>query len=121
DKLADKGHALPDGSFPIANKGDLKNAIQAIGRAKDPGKAKAHIKARARALGAADMIPDTWGKRAPAALLTEDEGMALIRKHLKPDAGLTLMGKAGNALAALDRTICSIASADTIDDAALAK
>jgi hypothetical protein len=59
-KMADKGQAMPDGSFPIANKEDLKNAIQAHGRAKDPEKAKAHIKTRAKALGATDQLPDDW-------------------------------------------------------------
>jgi 8-oxo-dGTP pyrophosphatase MutT (NUDIX family) len=58
--LADEGKALPDGSFPIANEKDLRNAIQAIGRAKDPDKAKAHIKKRARALGKSDLIPEDW-------------------------------------------------------------
>lgn len=48
--LADKGEALPDGSFPIANCEDLANAVQAIGRAKNPAKAKAHIRKRADAL-----------------------------------------------------------------------
>lgn len=51
---------MPDGSFPIESKADLKNAIQAIGRAKNPAAAKAHIKRRARALGCADMIPEGW-------------------------------------------------------------
>lgn len=60
DSAADSGAALPDGSFPIHNKQDLSNAIHAIGRAKDPGKAKAHIKRRARALGATDQLPDDW-------------------------------------------------------------
>jgi len=60
---ANSGAALPDGSFPIKTKQDLHNAIQAIGRAKDPAKAKAHIKTRARALGATDMLPDSWSKR----------------------------------------------------------
>ncbi len=60
DRLGEEGKALPDGSFPIANKDDLRNAIQAIGRAKDPAAARAHIKKRARALGAEDMIPDGW-------------------------------------------------------------
>lgn len=60
ESLAKSGKALPDGSFPIENEKDLKNAIQAIGRAKDPAKAKAHIKARAKALGCTDCIPDTW-------------------------------------------------------------
>ena len=31
--LADRGQAMPDGSFPIASKEDLANAIQAHGRA----------------------------------------------------------------------------------------
>ena len=60
-KSAEKGHALPDGSFPIENEEDLRNAIQAIGRASDPAAAKAHIKKRARALGKADLIPEGWG------------------------------------------------------------
>ena len=59
-KMAEDGHALPDGSFPIADEEDLRNAIQAIGRASDPEKAKAHIKKRANALGLSDLIPDTW-------------------------------------------------------------
>ena len=58
--MARKGQALPDGSFPIADEADLKNAIQAIGRASDPDKAKAHIKKRARALGKSDLIPEDW-------------------------------------------------------------
>lgn len=58
---ASSGAALPDGSFPIQNRSDLANAIQAIGRAKDRGKAMAHIKARAKALGATSMLPDSWG------------------------------------------------------------
>lgn len=64
-KSADKGHALPDGSFPIETVEDLKNAIQAIGRAKDPAKAKAHIKKRARALGHEELIPDDWSIDTP--------------------------------------------------------
>src|SRR5947207_849495 len=35
--LAKKGHALPHGGFPMATCGDVKNAIKAIGRAKNPG------------------------------------------------------------------------------------
>jgi hypothetical protein len=68
---AQSGHALPDGSFPIDNKSDLENAVRAIGRAKNPAKAKAHIKSRARALGATDMLPDTWSKR--------DSGVAVMK------------------------------------------
>lgn len=59
-KLAKKKEAMPDGSFPIRNTSDLKNAIQDVGRAKDPDKAKAWIKKRAKALGKEDLLPDTW-------------------------------------------------------------
>lgn len=59
-QAADEGQAMPDGSFPIKTVQDLKNAIRAVGRAKDPAAAKAHIKRRARALGESDLIPDDW-------------------------------------------------------------
>lgn len=58
---ADSGAAMPDGSYPIFNCDDLKNAIQAIGRAKDPAATKAHIRKRKAALGCTDVdLPDTW-------------------------------------------------------------
>lgn len=59
-ELAGRGEAMPDGAFPIANRSDLRNAVQAIGRAKDPAKAKAHIKARAEAMNATSILPDAW-------------------------------------------------------------
>ncbi len=57
---ADAGEALPDGSFPIKTVADLKNAVHDVGRAKDSAKAKSHIIARAKALGATDQLPDDW-------------------------------------------------------------
>lgn len=60
DKMADKGTALPDGSFPIASKRDLANAISSYGRSKNPEIAKRWIKKRAKALGACDMLPTNW-------------------------------------------------------------
>jgi len=60
EKLASNKKALPDGSFPIASVQDLKNAIQAIGRAKNPDRAKRWIKRRARALNAENLIPEGW-------------------------------------------------------------
>lgn len=59
-EMAEKGQAMSDGSFPIATVKDLKNAIKAIGRAKDPAAAKAHIKKRAKALGNTKLIPEDW-------------------------------------------------------------
>lgn len=60
DKLAKKGHAMPDKSFPIENVADLRNAIKLAGKAKDPGAARAHIKRRAKALGVENLIPEGW-------------------------------------------------------------
>lgn len=60
-ELAKQGKALPDGSFPIVNAEDLRNAIAAIGRAKDPAAAKRHIRKRAAALGLSKLIPASWG------------------------------------------------------------
>lgn len=60
EKLADEDEAMPDGSYPIRNRSDLKNAIQAFGRSKNPAKTKAWIKKRARELDAEDLIPESW-------------------------------------------------------------
>lgn len=58
EKLAEQGKALPDGSYPIVTKTDLKNAIQAFGRAKNKGTVAAHIKRRAKVLDATDLLPE---------------------------------------------------------------
>lgn len=58
--LASTGVALPDGSYPIASEADLKNAVSAVGRAADYGKAKAHIIARAKTLKCTDQLPADW-------------------------------------------------------------
>ena len=59
-QMAEEGHAMPDGSYPIGNKTDLMNAIRSWGRGGADPKVKAHIKRRAKALGHSDMIPDNW-------------------------------------------------------------
>jgi len=59
-EYAERGVAMSDGSYPIRDVGDLKNAIQAFGRSKNPAATKKHIKKRARALGATDLLPDNW-------------------------------------------------------------
>ena len=60
NQMAKEGTALPDGSYPISNESDLKNAIQAFGRAKDKEAAKRHIMKRAKALGKENLIPENW-------------------------------------------------------------
>ena len=59
-RMAQSGEAMPDGSFPIANRVDLRNAIQSVGRASNYEAARRHIISRARALGAEDMLPEDW-------------------------------------------------------------
>lgn len=67
-ELAKKGHALPDGAYPIRNVEDLKNAIQAYGRAKASERrmVRKHIMKRARQLGKWVLVPDQW-KNASSA------------------------------------------------------
>jgi hypothetical protein len=62
ERLAKEGKAMPDGSFPIRNINDLKNAIQAHGRSKPGARAavKKHIMRRAKALKKQDLIPAKW-------------------------------------------------------------
>ena len=62
ERLAKEGKALNDGSFPIRNASDLKNAIRAYGRAKpgSRGKVKRHIMKRAIGLGKEELIPENW-------------------------------------------------------------
>lgn len=127
-ELASSGKALPDGSFPIENKGDLKNAVEALGRAKDPAKAKAHIKARAKALGAEDELPDSWSKRDNVIDMTGllgrtkkaadfDEAQEAIEVR---DAANDLVCQVNEAICALNDAVCSILwDADATDKGSL--
>ena len=61
-ELAKDKKALPDGSFPIRNISDLKNAVYAYGRAKpgNRGRVRRHIVKMARQLDRKDLIPENW-------------------------------------------------------------
>jgi hypothetical protein len=73
DKGATQGWAMDDGSFPIKNTGDLQNAVSLAHSSKHPFEAvKAHIVARARALGAVGSLPDTWNVKKSEAIKTAD-------------------------------------------------
>jgi uncharacterized membrane protein YkoI len=73
DKMSESGEALPDGSYPIADEDDLKNAIQAYGRAKDKEAAKAHIMKRAAALELEELIPEEWSKKEDDEDMDEED------------------------------------------------
>lgn len=95
ERLASEGKAMPDGSYPIVDREDLENAIQAIGRAKDPEATKRHIKKRARALGLEELIPEGWSN------VTREEYLARVRRPLarvrqnQDDQWYRLQNKAG--------------------------
>ena len=74
-KLAQEGKALPDGSYPIRNVEELKDAIQAYGRGKPSKRAaiRRHIMKRARGLERADLIPDKWKE---ASIFLDDEDVS---------------------------------------------
>ena len=74
EEMAESGEAMQDGSFPIADEADLKNAIQAHGRAKDIDAAKKHIVKRAKALGLEALIPAEWGM-SPKEEDEEEKGL----------------------------------------------
>lgn len=96
-KLAEEGKAMPDGSFPIENKEDLKNAIRLAGQAKDKAKAIEFICRRARALGAEDMIPEGWGK-ADKAVEAEEMTKADCQKEDIFEAVCKAMDKADDSI-----------------------
>lgn len=59
-ELKTKKMALPDGSYPIRNVSDLKNAIASFGRAKNPALTRKWIIKRAKELNATDLLPEAW-------------------------------------------------------------
>ena len=74
-EMAKGGMAMADGSYPIKDEEDLKNAIMAYGRAKDKTKAMAHIKKRAMELDKEDMIPAEWSEEKT---LLDDEAKEFL-------------------------------------------
>lgn len=95
EKLAKDGLAMPDGSFPIVTKGDLRNAISAFGRAKNSAAVARHIVKRARALGATDLLPE---KGVLANLIKAASGQEPM--EVDPMAGEDTTKKAGDKEAA---------------------
>lgn len=85
ERDAKSGAAESDGSYPIHNKSDLHNAMQAIGRSKNPGKTKAHIRARAKALGLESELSDAFkreGGFVSGLIKARDAFMASVKSIL---------------------------------------
>jgi bacterioferritin len=60
EKLADKGEAMPDGSFPTVSLQDFKDAVRSIGRAKNPAAVKKYLLRRAKEKGWEEHLPEDW-------------------------------------------------------------
>ena len=81
EKLSEKKEAMPDGSFPIRNTQDLKDAVQSIGRAKDYNKTKRWIIKRARELGSVNLLPEDWNIQKSLDMIEK----AIQQKELPED------------------------------------
>jgi hypothetical protein len=97
EDLAEEGKALPDGSYPIVTVDDLRNAIQAFGRADNKSEVADHIARRARALDAEDELPEN-GKLAEMIGKSTNEEMSMEPEELeKRLESLEAVAKAGPA------------------------
>lgn len=99
-KAAASGAAMPDGSYPIKTKADLRKAIRAVGRGgADHDKIRKHVMTRAKALGLEAMVPTNWnsdgslktttkadegGDAAPAEIVTKAEQVLRDVRALAP-------------------------------------
>ena len=92
-EMAENGDALPEGYFPIADEADLRNAIQAYGRAADKEAAKAHIMKRAEELSLQNLIPEEFmvgtGEQGAKPEAPEAEQMMEEEKGLE-DLGIDI-------------------------------
>ena len=85
DKAAKSGAAMKDGSYPIYTAGDLHNAVMDYDRTGQSPAVKAHIRQRAKDLGAADPFGDDAQKSDAATSLKKNaseimaEGLAKAR------------------------------------------
>ena len=64
---AEDGVAMPDGSYPIRSAKDVVNAVRDYCRSGEKADVRAHIIARAQAIGADNALPDAWTEPADKA------------------------------------------------------
>lgn len=138
------GAAMSGGKYPIESASDLEAAIHAVGRGKGSHAAiRAHIVARAKALGASDKIPADWtksvGKRLAEfvksvlpdftleqeAAIEKADVSAILAQDIDHDIKMfdEIVGEQSareamwNANSALGTSVCSIMEEDEVDAA----
>ena len=116
EEMAESGEAMQDGSFPIADEADLKNAIQAHGRAKDIDAAKKHIVKRAKALGLEALIPAEWGM-SPKEDDEEEKGLESAEEIDEKIAVAEVEGVVDTALADAEVEVVPTATEATPEEA----
>jgi hypothetical protein len=82
EKDAKAGVAMPDGSYPITSAKDVESAVMDYDRSGRRPDVKAHIIARAKAIGAESALPEVWTKnteKSAAPIPTEDAPDALVK------------------------------------------
>lgn len=89
-RMAGTGAALPDGSYPIADRADLTAAVRAVGRGENTSHdtIRRHVISRAKSLGAASEIPETWnadGSLAKTAATTPAPPTGEVAKDMDTD------------------------------------
>jgi len=75
-QLVIKKEAMPDGSYPIRNASDLKNAIQAYGRSANKPATQEWIKKRAKELNLEDLLPESWKEVKQSAVDFPEEALS---------------------------------------------
>jgi hypothetical protein len=98
EKDAEAGVAMPDGSYPIKSAKDVENAVSDYNRIGQKPDVKAHIIARAKAIGAESALPDDWTKRSEKSAAPI---VAPSASHNAPEA----LAKAAAALAQAARKL----------------
>jgi hypothetical protein len=98
EKDAEAGVAMPDGSYPIKSAEDVENAVRDYNRSGQKSDVKAHIIARAKAIGAEHALPDDWTRKA-------DKSVAPIVAPSAPHDAHEALAKAAAALAQAARKI----------------
>src|SRR5262249_43449602 len=104
-QAAASGAAMPDGSYPIKTKADLRRAIKAVGRGgADHDAIRKHVLKRAQALGLEAMVPDNWNADGS------------MKEPSKAGGDEELVAKAEQGLRAVRALAPSLTKADDSED-----